>query len=246
MYKTKPSVFTNHICTFRVIYVKIETTSTNAKAKATLQYKLNKLGNQVHADTDYSRELENFSLQVYVLGGSNDHIQLIKVKSIQDVIDVILKYSQFDRDNLGSPITYSTQFLKDHSRALVQSSTSYIDVTRTEHRHGIIRLEHWGWYLAQFEVEWDEISYDKDEEKKSIRKRWEFSGITVARGYNADVELPGNSENISVVAWDDSALVGLGWVKVIDRHNIPLIKLRTFTIAGTTGSSRGSVDPPLD
>ncbi|WP_016818354.1 thiol-activated cytolysin family protein, partial [Paenibacillus polymyxa] len=60
------------------------------------------------------------------------------------------------------PISYTSVFLKDNSIAAVHNNTDYIETKTTEYTKGKITLDHSGAYVAQFEVSWDEFTFDEN------------------------------------------------------------------------------------
>ena len=139
-----PPVLIDSVAYGRLIFVKIETTSTSAEAKAKLEATF--AGSQaLNSSVDYSDELENLSIKVYVMGGASEHVDLIKANNQNDINNVLVKYGKFGMDNQGFPISYSTVFINGNSeRAKVHGYAEYTETTRTLHRKGQLVLEHKG------------------------------------------------------------------------------------------------------
>lgn len=238
-----PPLLVDSVSYGRVIYVKIETSSTDEYAKDILQNKINRFD---HNDTDeYIKQLNNFNMQVYVMGGGTEHIDLITAKTVEEVNKIIVKHGKFDKDNLGFPLSYASQFLKDNSFAIVRSSTDYTESRRTEYQKGIVEVIHRGWYVAKWVVEWDERSYDNNGNEIRNRKGWENNYHSVTAPFVREIELGGNCDNIYVKALDKTGLVWEQWRTVIERSGIPLIEHRKFSIWGTTLFPARDIDPKI-
>lgn len=240
-----PAVMVDSVSYGRMIYVVMETSSTDRKSKALMEAKLSKIDMHTSSDVDYSKELKNFNIQVFVMGGSSNHIELINVKTLKDVADVIIKYNKFSRTNLGYPISYSTMFIKDNTRAIVRSSAEYIETTREEFNKGIFRLAHHGAYVAQFSLSWDEVKFDQRGDEVISREHWDGSWRDLTAPFAANIELPGNARNIAIMARECTGLAWDWWRKVVDRKGVPLINWRQLKIWGTTLDPAQSIRPAI-
>lgn len=242
--ETKPPVVVTSVAYGRVIYVKISTSSKDLEAKTILETKLASFSTDLEAASNYTKKLKDLKMEVYVTGGSTAQMDLIEARDLEHVNEIILKYKNLVKDNLAAPVTYATTFLSNYEQATIQSSTSYIETTRTEHKHGIIELKQSGVYIASFAVEWDQITINSTDGKRTAtRHRWEGNNRNYLEGYTMEIQLPGNSNNISVVAWVDLLFY---WEKVINRHNIPLINKRTFELNGNLFSYGREIIPALE
>ncbi|XP_054281173.1 tetanolysin-like [Macrosteles quadrilineatus] len=240
-----PPVMVDSVSYGRTIYVKIETSSTDNEAKATLATKVTNFDIKGEVETEIKKKLKNLSMTVFVVGGSTEQVQLIQAQTFKEVNDILVKYSKFSKDNLGYPISYSANFIKDNSRAVVQMATDYIETTRTIHTKGIIKIVHKGWFVMQWAVTWKEINYDKNGAKISKEVSWEKNWHDLTAPFDREIELPGNAEDIHVIAKVATGLAWEWWRTVIDRSGIPLIDKRTFTVWGTTLFSENSISPPV-
>ncbi|XP_054272709.1 tetanolysin-like [Macrosteles quadrilineatus] len=240
-----PPVIVDSVSYGRTIYVKLETSSTDREAKATLATKATNFDLKADAEAEIKSKLKNLNMQVFVIGGSSEHIQLINAKTFKEVNDVLVKYAKFSRDNLGYPISYSAQFIKDNSRAIVQMSTDYIETTSTIHSKGIIKIVHKGGFVMQWAVKWKEVSYDSNGAKVSKVVEWEKNWQDLTAPFEQDIELPGNAEDISVFAREATGVNWDWWRTIFDKKGIPLIDKRTFTAWGTTLHPESSVSPSV-
>jgi len=240
-----PPVLVDSVSYGRTIYVKLETTSTDSEAKAALTTKATNFDLSASAETEIKKKCQNLNMQVFVLGGSTDHVELIKTQSFKEVNDVLVKYSKFSRDNLGYPISYSTQFVKDNSRAVVQMATDYVETTRTIHPKGIVKIVHKGGFVMQWAISWKEFTFDKKGAKVLKEVSWERNWNSLTAPFEHELELPGNTQDINVFAREATGLAWEWWRTVIDRKGIPLIDRREFAVWGTTLSPKYSITPEI-
>lgn len=240
-----PPVLVDSVSYGRTIYVKLETSSTDKEAKFILSNKLTKFDLSNENEMEYSKKLKNLAISVYVIGGSTDHIGLVNADKFQDVNAIIVKYGKFSRNNLGYPISYSTQFIKDNSRAKINCFTQYIETTRTEYHSGIVQITHKGWFVMEWEVTWKEIGYDKEGNRTTTEKSWDKNCKHLTAPFSEAIELPGNAVDIRVFAREATGLLWEPWRTVIDRSGIPLIGHREFAVWGTTLSPKYSIKPEI-
>jgi len=240
-----PPVLVDSVSYGRVVYVKIETSSVDQEAKAILSNKITKFDISQENEVEYTKKLKNLAMTVYVIGGSSEQIKVITATKFKEVNDVIVNYGKFSKTNLGYPVSYSTQFIKDNSRATVNCYTEYIETTRTEYPKGLITITHKGWFVMQWEVTWKEISYDKNGTKLMTEKSWGKNWHDLTAPFSESIELPGNTVDIRVFAREATGLVWEPWRTVIDRSGIPLIGKREFTVWGTTLSPQHSIEPEI-
>ncbi|XP_054271648.1 tetanolysin-like [Macrosteles quadrilineatus] len=240
---SSPPVIVDSVAYGRTIYVKLETSSTDKEAKATLATKASNFDIKAEAETEIKSKLKDLKMQVFVLGGSTEHIELINAQTFKDVNNVLVKYAKFSKDNLGFPISYSANFIKDNSRAVVQMSTDYIETTRTVNSKGVLRIAHKGGFVMQWAITWKEVNYDKNGNKVSTEVSWDKNWKSLTAPFSQDIELPGNAQDINVFAREATGLAWEWWRTVIDKKGIPLVGERTITVWGTTLHPEHSISP---
>ncbi|EGO86481.1 alveolysin, partial [Clostridium botulinum C str. Stockholm] len=106
-------------------------------------------------------------------------------------------------------------------------------------------LDHSGAYVAQFQVTWDELSYDKQGNEIVEHKGWSGNNYSRTAHFNTEICLKGNARNICVEIKECTGLAWEWWRTVVDVKNIPLVKERTFYIWGTTLYPKHSIEEKL-
>ncbi|XP_054271587.1 alveolysin-like [Macrosteles quadrilineatus] len=241
---TDPPVMVDSVSYGRTIYVKLETSSIDKEIKDTLAtngqflYDFN-----TESASKIMSKLKDLTMQVFVLGGSPEQIDLINARTFNDVNNVIVKYAKFSSDNLGYPISYSANFIKENSRAVVHMSTEYIETTNTVTTRGILKVVHKGAFVMQWAITWKEVNYDKNGNKVSKNVEWSKNWNSLSAYFSEEIELPGNACDINVFARECTGLIWEWWRTVIDRKGINLVKSRTFTVWGTTLYPDYNIDP---
>ncbi|MBN1059410.1 thiol-activated cytolysin family protein [Clostridium botulinum] len=241
--KENPPAYVSNVAYGRTIYVKLETTSKSANVKAAFKALVS--NQDISGNTEYEDILEQSSFTATVLGGGAEAHNKVVTKDFNEIQNIIQNNSVYSPKNPGYPISYTSTFLKDNRIATVNNKTEYIETTSTEYTNGKIILDHSGAYVAQFEVTWDEVSYDKDGNEIIEHKIWSGSDKDKTAHFNTEIYLKGNARNISVKAWECTGLAWEWWRQVIDAQNIPLVKERTFSIWGTTLYPNKSVEPEI-
>ncbi|MBN1071921.1 alveolysin [Clostridium botulinum] len=238
-----PPAYVSNVAYGRTIYVKLETTSKSANVKAAFKALVS--NQDISGNTEYEDILEQSSFTATVLGGGAEAHNKVVTKDFNEIQNIIQNNSVYSPKNPGYPISYTSTFLKDNRIATVNNKTEYIETTSTEYTNSKIILDHSGAYVAQFEVTWDEVSYDKDGNEIIEHKIWSGSDKDKTAHFNTEIYLKGNARNISVKAWECTGLAWEWWRQVIDAQNIPLVKERTFSIWGTTLYPNKSVEPEI-
>ncbi len=59
-------------------------------------------------------------------------------------------------------------------------------------------LDHYGAYVAQFDVSWDEFTFDQKGNEVLTHKTWDGSGKDKTAHYSTVIPLPPNSKNIKL------------------------------------------------
>lgn len=240
-----PVGFVNQVGYGRAFYVKIESTEQSNMVEAALKAAINdKL--ETTTNVQYKEILKNSNFTVAVIGGSaKGNINIIHCNNINQVIDIIEKNAEYSKENPGYPLYYNTLFLKDNHYAKTISTAEYIETQSEIHEGGTIRLEHKGWFVAQFRVKWNEVSYNENGYRKVDGKEWYKNTKDLTAPFVEEIQLDGSCENISVEAWGATGLAWDRWRKPINKENVPLIPYRTFKIYGSTLDQKSSIEPDL-
>ncbi|GAA0079192.1 anthrolysin O/cereolysin O family cholesterol-dependent cytolysin Alo [Clostridium sp. CTA-5] len=241
--KNNPPAYVSNVAYGRTIYVKLETTSKSANVKSAFKALIS--NQDIKANAEYQDILDQSSFTATVLGGgAKEHTKVIS-KDFNEIRNIIQDNSVYSPKNPGYPISYTSTFLKDNSIASINNKTEYVETTATEYTSGKIVLDHSGAYVAQFEVTWDEVNYDKNGNEIIEHKVWSGSDKDRTAHFNTEIYLKGNARNICVKAWECTGLAWEWWRQVIDAENIPLVKERKISIWGTTLYPKKSVEPEV-
>ncbi|MBI6874532.1 thiol-activated cytolysin family protein [Clostridium aciditolerans] len=227
-----PPVMVSNVAYGRTIYVKLETTSKSKDVQAAFEALIK--NNNVKSSAQYKDILDESSFTAVVLGGdSKEHNKIIS-KDFDEIRNVIKDNAEFSPKNPAYPISYTSVFLKDNSVAAVHNKTDYIETTSTEYSKGKILLDHYGAYVAQFEVSWDEFSYDENGKEILTHKTWSGNYQDKTAHYSTVIPLPPNSKNIRIMARECTGLAWEWWRTIIDEYNVPLSNEIKVSIGGTT------------
>lgn len=227
-----PPVMVSNVAYGRTIYVKLETTSKSKDVQAAFEALIK--NNNVKSSAQYKDILDESSFTAVVLGGDSKEHNKIITKDFDEIRNVIKDNAEFSLKNPGYPISYTSVFLKDNSIAAVHNKTDYIETTSTEYSKGKILLDHYGAYVAQFEVSWDEFSYDENGKEILTHKTWSGNYQDKTAHYSTVIPLPPNSKNIRIMARECTGLAWEWWRTIIDEYNVPLSKEIKVSIGGTT------------
>jgi len=230
-----PPVLVDSVSYGRIIYVKLETTSTEKQAELDINYL------DIEAGLRAANDLKDLVVQIYVVGGNTNHTELISVTDLSQVRDIIKKFSQFSKRNIGYPISYSSQFIADNQKAVVHLYTDYVETASIDVcRKGVIKLIQSPW-VCRWKVTWTEYSYDVNGIRVEQKKEWGQNLKVIKMPFESeDIEIPSYVEDLRVVA--EAWRVVDKWMTVMDHSNIPIIPRRTFYIH--VDKSAGIV-PPL-
>lgn len=235
-----PPLMVSNVAYGRTIYVKLETTSKSKDVQSAFKALIK--NNSASNSSQYQDIYDNSSFTAVVLGGDAQEHNKIITKDFDEIRNVIKNNATFSLKNPAYPISYTSTFLKDNSIAAVHNKTDYIETTTTEYSKGKINLDHSGAYVAQFDVSWDEISYDENGNEVLTHKVWNGSNSDRTAHFSTVVPLEANSKNINILARECTGLAWEWWRTVIDEHNVPLSKNIDVSIWGTTLHPRTSVE----
>ncbi len=227
-----PPLMVSNVSYGRTIYVKLETTSKSSDVQTAFKLLLN--NPSVQTSGQYKDIYENSSFTAVVLGGDAQTHNQVVTKDFNVIQSVIKDNAQYSTKNPAYPISYTSVFLKDNSIAAVHNNTEYIETKTTEYTKGKITLDHSGAYVAQFEVSWDEFTYDENGQEVITPKTWEGSGRNRTAHFSTEIPLPPNAKNIKIFAKECTGLAWEWWRTIIDETNVPLTSNIKVSIWGTT------------
>ena len=227
-----PPVMVSNVAYGRTIYVKLETSSKSKDVQSAFKALLK--NNNVETSGQYKDIFEDSSFTVVVLGGDSKEHNKIITKDFDEIRNIIKENAEFSPKNPAYPISYTSVFLKDNSVAAVHNKTDYIETTSTEYSRGKIILDHSGAYVAQFEVSWDEFSYDDNGKEILNHKTWDGNYKDKTAHYSTVIPLPPNSKNIRILARECTGLAWEWWRTIINEYNVPLTNEIKVSIWGTT------------
>ncbi len=227
-----PPVIVSNVAYGRTIYVKLETTSKSKDIQAAFKALLK--NNNVESNAQYKDIFEESSFTAVVLGGDAKEHNKIITKDFDEIRNIIKDNAEFSAKNPAYPISYTSVFLKDNSIAAVHNKTDYVETTSTEYSRGKIILDHYGAYVAQFEVSWDEFSYDDNGKEVLNHKTWAGNYQDKTAHYCTVIPLPPNSKNIRILARECTGLAWEWFRTIIDEYDVPLSNEIKVSIGGTT------------
>ncbi|WP_285860230.1 MULTISPECIES: thiol-activated cytolysin family protein [Paenibacillus] len=227
-----PPLMVSNVAYGRTIYVKLETTSKSSDVQAAFKALLQNAS--VQTSGQYKDIYENSSFTAVVLGGDAQEHNQIVTKDFSVIQSVIKDNAQFSTRNPAYPISYTSVFLKDNSIAAVRNNTEYIETKTTEYTKGKVTLDHSGAYVAQFEVSWDEVTYDEIGQEILTRKGWGGNWQDKTAHFSTEIPLPPNAKNIKILARECTGLAWEWWRTILDEPNVPLTSNINVAIWGTT------------
>lgn len=227
-----PPLMVSNVAYGRTIYVKLETTSKSNEVQAAFKALLQNAN--IQSSGQYKDIYENSSFTAVVLGGDAQTHNQVVTKDFSVIQNVIKDNATFSIKNPAYPISYTSVFLKDNSIAAVRNNTEYIETKTTEYTKGKITLDHSGAYVAQFEVSWDEVTYDANGQELITHKAWGGNWQDKTAHFSTEIPLPPNAKNIRVFARECTGLAWDWWRTIIDEYNVPLTNNINVSIWGTT------------
>ncbi|MEH6888753.1 thiol-activated cytolysin family protein [Bacillus sp. JJ864] len=227
-----PPVMVSNVAYGRTIYVKLETTSKSKDVQAAFKALLK--NNSVEASGQYKDIFEDSTFTAVVLGGDAKEHNKVVTKDFNEIRNIIKDNAELSPKNPAYPISYTSTFLKDNAVAAVHNNTDYIETTSTEYSSAKMKLDHYGAYVAQFDVSWDEFSYDENGKEVLTHKTWEGNNRDKTAHFSTVIPLPPNSKNVKVLARECTGLAWEWWRTVINEQNVPLTNEIKIWISGTT------------
>ncbi|AEB75322.1 alveolysin [Clostridium botulinum] len=232
MNNNNPPAYVSNVQYGRTIYVKLETTSKSVNVKAAFKALIE--NQDISNNSEYKDILNQSSFTATVLGGGAQEHNKVITKNFDEIRDVIKNNAVYSPKNPGYPIAYTTTFLKNNGVATINSKTDYVETTATEYTNSKLVIDHSGAYVAQFDIKWDEVSYDKNGKEVITHKAWDGNYKDRTAHFNTEIYLKGNARNISVKVRECTGLAWEWWRNIIDEKDVPLAKKRTIYIWGTT------------
>ncbi len=236
-----PPTMVSNVAYGRTIYVKLETNSKSKEVESAFKAVLAE-DNSIKTNVKYKDILDESSFTAVVLGGDSQKHNNVITKDFDEIRDIIRDNAEFSLKNPAYPISYTSVFLKDNSVAKVHNRAEYIETTAKEFTSGRINIDHSGAYVAQFEILWDELSFDDEGNEILTPKAWEGNWQDKTARFTSTVYLPANATNIRVYARECTGLAWEWWRTVVDERHIPLSKAINLSIWGTTLHPKGQVE----
>ncbi|MCH5454815.1 MULTISPECIES: thiol-activated cytolysin family protein [Bacillus] len=229
---TAPPVMVSNVAYGRTVYVKLETSSKSKDVQSAFKALIK--GQGVEASGQYKDIFEESTFTAVVLGGDAKEHNKVVTKDFNEIRNIIKDNAELSSKNPAYPISYTSTFLKDNATAAVHNNTDYIETTTTEYSSAKMTLDHYGAYVAQFDVSWDEFSYDQNGKEVLTHKTWEGNNQDKTAHYSTVIPLPPNSKNVKVVARECTGLAWEWWRTIINEQNVPLTNEIKVSIGGTT------------
>lgn len=234
-----PPLMVSNVAYGRTIYVKLETNSNSKDVQAAFKALIKNV--DVNASTQYKDILDESTFTAVVLGGDAKEHNKVITKDFDEIRNIIKDNAEFSLTNPAYPISYTSVFLKNNSIAAVKNRTDYIETTSTEYSKGKITLTHTGGYVAQFNITWDEFTYDQNGKEIITHKSWNGNWRDRTARFSTVIPLPANAKNIRIYARECTGLAWEWWRTVIDEYNVPLTNNIQVSIWGTTLHPRSEI-----
>lgn len=235
-----PPLLVNNVAYGRTIYVVLKTNSQSAQVEAAFKALIK--GQKIETNSEFENIIENSSFTAVVLGGDAAEHNKIITTDFEEIRNVIKNNAAFSLKNPGYPISYTSSFVKDNSVAAVHNYTDYVETTSTEYSQCKLTLDHSGAYVARYNVQWDELTYDDTGKAVYTHKNWDGNDKDRTAHWSTVINIPPNARNIKIKAIEQTGLVWEGWRTVVDEVNVPLAGKIRVSIWGTTLSPKSSID----
>ena len=232
MNNNNPPAYVSNVSYGRTVFVKLETTSTSSDVESAFKALIKE--QNAEANVKYKEIFENSTFTAVVIGGGAQEHNKVVSKNFDEIRDVIMNNSEYSPTNPGLPISYTSVFLKDNAIATINSNSEYVKTTSTEYTNGKIVLNHTGGYVAQFNISWDELTYDKNGKEVLTRKYWSENNRDKTSPFNTTIHLSGNCKNIDIHIKEATGLAWEWWRTLVNVKNTSLLKERKIDIYGTT------------
>ncbi len=228
-----PPLLVNNVAYGRTIYLVMKTDSQSHKVESAFKALIT--GKNIgQEDSEIQSIIDDSSYNLVVLGGDSQiHNQLITT-DFDEIRGIIKDNASFSLKNPGYPISYTSSFLKNNALAAVYNATDYVETTAKSYNKGKISLDHSGAYVAMFDVQWDEISFDDQGREVLTHKQWDGSNKNKTAHYSTVINIPANSKNINILAKECTGLAWEWWRTIVDEVNVPLAGEIKVSIWGTT------------
>ncbi len=159
----------------------------------------------------------------------------------EQVNALIVNNMKLSPSNPAYPLNYAPAFLKNNQVASINGTSEYTTTTSKKFNSGLIDLNHHGGFIARFNVNWNEISYDSEGNSHTTSQSWNKNGDNVTAPFRTEIPLKGNARNISIKCEGKTGLVWEPWRTNLDRKDISLSKKINVDIGGTTLNQKSSI-----
>lgn len=245
---SNPPMYIENVQYGREIYIKFESELSDYELSAALSGKITTEDGLVidpEASASGSVKYKDIKCNLIALGGSTDVYSgiLDSADFIDKINKIIFENAKLSEKNPAYPLCYLPVFLKDNCPSNIVGHTEYVTESVETYSGGELNLKHHGWYVARFNVSWDEINYDEKGVLQVTKCYWPDNGNNKTAPYETVISLKGNTRNINIKAEGNTGLVWDLWRTSVDKTNLAMVPSREVYISGTTLSQEGSVNP---
>lgn len=237
---TAPPLLVNNVAYGRTIYVVLKTDSQSEKVEAAFKALIK--GQKIETNSEMEHIVQNSSFTVVVLGGDAESHNKLITTDFEEIRNIIKDNSAFSLKNPGYPISYTSSFLKDNAVAAVHNYTDYVETTATEYSQCKLTLDHSGAYVARYNVQWDEVSYDEEGNPVYTHKGWDGNNKNLTAHWSTTLTIPPTARNIQIIAQEYTGLLWEPIRTVVNEVNVPLAGEIRVSIWGTTLNPSYSID----
>lgn len=138
----------------RQIVVKLSTSNTSDNVE--LAWKASVGGNGFTNTDKYKHIMDSTSFSVFVLGGkTGTAAELINTKcNLNEINAIISKDMNFNAESASFPLSYSTNFIDDGSKAVISRSTEYVKTIVARRNPIHVRTDTANWYVTKHQKFW--------------------------------------------------------------------------------------------
>lgn len=242
-----PPLLVKNVQYGRQIFLKFESTLSSSKLEAVITAQVNADGLSVggHGSTTSEDDLKKINVSLVVLGGSEEvysDLTLAGADDVRRINKIIFENAKLSPKNPAAPLNYHTVYLKDGVSAGVHGKSEYIEEKTERFSGGTIKLEHHGWYTAQFTIEWDEIYFEGDV-RKTRKVGWDGNGKDQNINFKTEIPLRGNARKICIKARGCTGWAGEYWRTSGNKENLALVPERKVLIGGTCQHQTFDMNP---
>lgn len=209
----RPPAYVKSVDYGRIIMVRMTTDSSETETDLENTLKMvTGQGTKFSAEMEshYKKISENSSFDVIILGGGAKlSAQVFNgANEIEQIKPLISAGIQLSKNNPGYPISYTVNYLKDNSLAVMNLTSTYYETECVEYYDGFVKVHNDSACVGNFQINWTETDDDGRQVPKS------YNSGDKNKGFTYTLHLPGDATGIHIVG--KAAKFIKTWQTVID------------------------------